>query len=92
MVLRVKVRLISLLRDAVDGRREVEVEVGGNPVTLGVVVERLYELYPRLRRLVESLRERGINVVFLVNGAPAGSGTTIEEGDVVTLLPPASGG
>lgn len=88
---KLRVRLVSLLRDAVGGRREVEVEVEGE-ATLGEVLEKLFERHPRLRGLIEELERRGLQVLYLVNGASASPGDRVRPGDVVTILPPASGG
>jgi len=89
-MVRVRVRLVSLLRDAV-GKPVVEVDVEGEP-TLGEVVKRLYEIYPRLREVVEGLEKRGLEVVYMVNGRFAGFDEKVGESDEVVVLPPASGG
>ncbi len=87
--MRVRVRLVSLLRDAVGGRSLVEVELPGSEASLEDVLRALYEQYPSLARLVEKLRERGLEVLaVLENGREGG----VKEGDTVVLLPPASGG
>lgn len=91
--MRVRVRLVSLLRDAVDGSASVELEIPGrSEASLGEVLEELYKRYPRLGRLVEELDRRGLTVVYTVNGQGAGPGDTVRDGDTVALLPPASGG
>lgn len=89
----VRVRLVSLLRDAVDGRASVELELPGrSEASLGEVLEELYKRHPRLRRLVEELNRRGLTVVYTVNGQGTEPGDMVKDGDTVALLPPASGG
>jgi len=89
-VARVKVRLVSLLRDAV-GSKEVELELPEG-ARLGDALRALYASYPRLERLVAELEKRGLAVLFLVNGEAAGRERELRDGDVLTILPPASGG
>jgi len=88
--MRVRVRLVSLLREAV-GSRELELELEDG-ATLGDLLEALYGRFPRLREIVEGLEKRGLNVLFMVNGSTAALGERLRDGDVVTILPPASGG
>lgn len=85
-------RLVSLLREAVGGQQELELELGGDGATLGEVLEKLFARHPRLRSLVEELERRGMQVVYLVNGRSASRDTRVGPGDEVVLLPPASGG
>jgi len=87
----VRVRLVSLLRDAVEGRGELEVPVKGE-ATLSDVLGELFSRHPRLASLIRELEERGLNIVYMVNGRGAGPGDRVRPGDVVTILPPASGG
>ncbi len=87
--MRVRVRLVSLLRDAVGGRSLVEVELPGSEASLEDVLQAIYEQYPSLARLVEKLRERGLEVLVVPENGREGS---VKEGDTVVLLPPASGG
>jgi len=89
---RVRVRLVSLLRDAVGGARSVEVEVPGEGMKLGELLEKLFRMYPRLREVIRGLEERGLNVVYMVNGESAGSEHVVRPGDELVVLPPASGG
>jgi len=87
--LRVRVRLVSLLRDAVGGRSLVEVELPGSEASFEDVLKALYEQYPSLARLVEKLRERGLEILVVSEKGREGG---VKEGDTVVLLPPASGG
>ena len=89
-MVRVRVRLVSLLRDAV-GKPVVELDVEDG-ATLGRVLERLYSMYPKLREIVEGLERRGLEVVYMVNGRFTGFDEKVGEGDEVVILPPASGG
>lgn len=90
--MRVRVKLVSLLRDAVDGAGEVIVEIDGDKARLRDVLEKLYASHPKLKRLVGGLEERGLGVVYMVNGQGAGLDAEVKDGDLVAILPPASGG
>ena len=90
--MRVRVRLVSLLREAVGGRQELELELPGDSARLGDVVKALYERYPSLGKLVRELEDRGLNIVYMVNGQGASEDAAVRDGDTVTVLPPASGG
>jgi MoaD family protein len=90
LMVKVRIRLVSLLRDAI-GKPVIELEAGDKP-TLGEVIEKLYEMYPKLRRIVEALEKRGLDVVYMVNGRFAGFDEPIGEDDEIVILPPASGG
>jgi MoaD family protein len=87
----IRVRLVSLLREAVGGAREVVIEAEGER-TLEEVLEDLFRRYPRLRSLIEELEQRDMNIVYMVNGSSAEPGARLRPGDVLTILPPASGG
>ena len=87
---RVRVRLVSLLREAV-GASEIAVEVG-DEATLHDVLEALFNKYPSLKRLVHDLEMRGLDVVYLVNGRFSGLDQLVRDGDEIVILPPASGG
>lgn len=89
---RVRVRLVSLLRDAVGGARSVEVEVPPEGVRLGELLEELFRRYPGLREVIRGLEERGLSVLYMVNGESADAGRLVRPGDDVVILPPASGG
>ncbi len=88
--MQVRVRLVSLLREAV-GSRELEVELEDG-ATLGDLLKVLYGKFPKLREVIESLGKRGLDVLFMVNGSTATPDKRLREGDVITILPPASGG
>ncbi len=90
--MKVRVKLVSLLRDAVNGEGEVVVEINGEKARLRDVLEKLYSTYPRLKKLVEGLGERGLGVVYMVNGQGAELDAEVRDGDLVAILPPASGG
>ncbi len=87
----VRVRLVSLLRDAVGGRGELEVPVKGE-ATLSDVLAELFSRYPKLESMIRELEQRGLNIVYMVNGRGAAPRDRVKPGDVVTILPPASGG
>jgi MoaD family protein len=89
---KVRVRLVSLLREAVGGKSEIELELGSDRATLAEAIARLFEEYPRLRSLVEELEQRGLVVIYTVNGYGASRDAIVADGDEIAILPPASGG
>ena len=90
--MRVRVRLVSLLREAVGGAREVELELPGGEASLDEVLRALFSRYPRLGELVKQLEERGLNIVYMVDGEAGDGSRRVRDGSTVTILPPASGG
>ncbi len=88
---RVRVKLVSLLRDAVDGAHEIMLEVR-NGSSLGDAIRQLFSQYPRLGKLVEELSKRGLDVLFVLNGKETSLNAEIKDGDEIVILPPASGG
>jgi molybdopterin converting factor small subunit len=65
---------------------QIELEIRGARVTLGVVLKELQRRYPQLEgRLSNPLR-------FALNTQYAGLDALIKEGDTVSLLPPVGGG
>ncbi|ABM80936.1 MoaD/ThiS family protein [Hyperthermus butylicus] len=89
-MVRVRVRLVSLLREAVGGS-EVVIEVGED-ATLRDVLKTLFTRYPGLEKLVRELEARGLDIVYLVNGRFSGLDQQVRDGDEIVILPPASGG
>jgi len=88
---RIRVKLVSLLREAVGGASELilEIEEGAK---LGDALKRLFEKYPSLGKLVEELSKRGLDVLFVLNGKETSLSAEIKDGDELVILPPASGG
>ena len=88
---RIRVKLVSLLREAVGGASELILEVDEG-AKLSDVLKHLFEKYPRLGKLVEDLSRRGLDVLFVLNGKETNLGAEIKDGDELVILPPASGG
>jgi len=85
--LRVSVRLYAVLRDLYGSDRDsIDLPEGS---TVGDLLE---ELKKRNSRLGEFLEKRGSSIIALINGLYAPASQKLREGDVVDLLPPASGG
>ncbi len=88
--MKVTVKFVASLRDVV-GKSLVEVDLPSGS-TLSDLLSLLLESYPRLSdfsRIIGGLSE---SIVVLVNGREAGEDYELRDGDVVVLLPPASGG
>jgi len=92
---RVKVVLFAVFRE-VAGWREKEVYVEDN-VTVGELVDRILRDNPKLREVVEELRQKGFDYIVLVNGRHVDYlenrwNYILREGDRIAILPPAGGG
>jgi len=94
-MLRVKVRFFTVLRELA-GSKEVVLSFEEETVTIQNVVSRLVEAYGReFKRYIYNpngcVREF---LQFLVNGRniDAVSGRTLEDGDVLAIVPPVGGG
>ncbi len=81
----VKVKFLALIAD-ITGVNEDYVEVS-LPIKLSDFKEIIYSKYPELREL-----EKRFPIVVLINGAKAGPGQIINDGDEVAFMPPVSGG
>lgn len=93
---KVKVKLFASIRERV-GERVVELEVGEGK-TLYELLEGLVKAYPRALKgyLIDEAGKVNEELNLLVNGVNAsnleGLKTRIKGGDVVSILPPVSGG
>lgn len=81
--LKVIVKLFAMLREQL-GTSELEMEFDGE-VTLSSLLDRLEEMNP----LVGNTRSK---ILKAVNGRYASEKTLLEDGDIVALMPPVSGG
>jgi len=88
---RIRVKLVSLLREAVGGVSELILEIDEG-AKLSDVLKHMFEKYPRLGKLVEELSRRGLDVLFVLNGKETNLSAEIKDGDELVILPPASGG
>ena len=84
-------RLFSHLRLAL-GRRDLELELPEG-ATVATVLERLRSMVPsHLESMVAGGAEGGYRLVVLVNERRSGPDRLLQDGDVITLLPPLGGG
>ncbi len=81
--MKVTVRFFATYRD-VAGKPQIEMEMDDG-ASLGDLLERLYDMYPNLKKWSES-------IVCSVNRKYADDDKVLEPGDEVALLPPVSGG
>lgn len=81
--MKVTVRFFATYRDAV-GKPQIEMEMDDG-ASLGDLLERLYDTYPKLKKWSES-------IICSVNRKYADDDKLLEPGDEVALLPPVSGG
>ena len=97
--MQVSVRFFTSLREIVDKKEETLEFPEGEKVTVEMVLKTLTQRYGK--RFVEYVYDRKTGGVrgflqFLVNGKSAvplnGLQTTLENGDVLAILPPVGGG
>lgn len=81
--MKVTVRFFATYRD-VAGKPQIEMEMDDG-ASLGDLLERLYDTYPKLKKWSES-------IICSVNRKYADDDKVLEPGDEVALLPPVSGG
>lgn len=81
--MKVTVRFFATYRD-VAGKPQIEVEMDDG-ASLGDLLERLYDTYPKLKKWSES-------IICSVNRKYADEDKVLEPGDEIALLPPVSGG
>ena len=81
--MKVTVRFFATYRD-VAGKPQIEVEMDDG-ASLGDLLERLYDTYPKLKKWSES-------IICSVNRKYADDDKVLEPGDEIALLPPVSGG
>lgn len=81
--MKVTVRFFATYRD-VAGKPQIEMEMDDG-ASLGDLLERLYDTYPKLKKWSES-------IICSVNRKYADEDKVLEPGDEVALLPPVSGG
>ena len=89
--MQVHLRLFSHLRVAL-GRRDLDLELPEG-ATVATVLERLRSMVPsELESMISGGAEGGYRLVVLVNGRRTGPDKLLQDGDVITLLPPLGGG
>ncbi len=81
--MKVTVRFFATYRD-VAGKPQIEMEMDDG-ASLGDLLERLYDTYPKLKKWSES-------IICSVNRKYADEDKVLEPGDEIALLPPVSGG
>ncbi|MDY6765670.1 MAG: ubiquitin-like small modifier protein 1 [Halobacteria archaeon] len=88
-----QVKLFADLRE-IAGQRRLSLDVEGDPVTVGSVIDRLVNKYPDLEERILDDGEVRPHIHILLNGRNAGIDEKIEdeEGTEVAIFPPVSGG
>jgi len=89
-----RVRFYGFLRDYVGGR-EFEVSLkslGRDGVRVKELPHLLASAVPGFSKVLELLESGEVDLIFLVNDRPAREDEVVRDGDVVDVLPPASGG
>jgi len=84
---RIKIRYFAYLADLVE-RKEEEMYLEGE-WTIRKILGKIVEEKPILRRI--ELDSEG-PIIILLNGKPANMNLKVSDGDIITLIPPASGG
>ncbi len=86
-----KVRFYGFLRDYVGGK-EFEVRLRGSHVKASELPEVLSSSIPGFAKVLDLIKRGEVDVIYLLNGKPLREEDTVNDTDVVEVLPPASGG
>ncbi|HIQ02992.1 MAG TPA: MoaD/ThiS family protein [Desulfurococcales archaeon] len=93
-VVRIHVEYYGIFRDLAKGVKKETIEVvDRNTIKLRELIDILARKYnSKIKKYVIEGFGEDIKALILVNGTYADLETTIRDGDVVSILPPASGG
>ncbi len=89
--MRIRIKLFSIVSDLA-GFKEATIEVNCSQCVLEEVIRIARQVLPGLDKAIKLLGERGVEVVYLVNGVKTPLSQILHDGDEVAIIPPASGG
>ena len=61
-------------------------------VTLKELVDKIIEKRPTLRKFLENVFDKNNNIIILINGKPGKQDQILHNNDIVSIIPPVSGG
>ena len=93
-MVRIKVEYLGIFRDLAGGIREEIIEIPNKEtIKLKELIDHLAKRHgSEIRKYIIEGFGEDLSVLILVNGVHADYEATIRDGDIVSILPPASGG
>jgi len=84
------VKYLLWLRDKASTDKDVF--IFQSEVTLKELVDKIIEKRPTLRKFLENVFDKNNNIIILINGKPGKQDQILHNNDIVSIIPPVSGG
>jgi len=84
------VRYLLWLRDKASTDKDVF--IFQSEVTLKELVDKIIEKRPTLRKFLANVFDKNNNIIVLINGKPGKQDQILHDNDIVSIIPPVSGG
>ena len=84
------VRYLLWLRDKASTDKDVF--IFQSEVTLKELVDKIIEKRPTLRKFLANVFDKNNNIIVLINGKPGKKDQILRTNDIVSIIPPVSGG
>ena len=88
--IKITIKFLSTMKHLV-GFEKVEIEFD-NPPRFSEILAELHKKLPKMSKIEEELRKRGVEILYVVDGKGVKPEDLIEKSSVIYVLPPASGG
>jgi len=84
------VKYLLWLRDKASTDKDVF--IFQSEVTLKELVDKIIEKRPTLRKFLANVFDKNNNIIVLINGKPGKQDQILHNNDIVSIIPPVSGG
>ena len=84
------VKYLLWLRDKASTDKDVF--IFQSEVTLKELVDKIIEKRPTLRKFLANVFDKNNNIIVLINGKPGKQDQILHDNDIVSIIPPVSGG
>ena len=84
------VKYLLWLRDKASTDKDVF--IFQSEVTLKELVDKIIEKRPTLKKFLENVFDKNNNIIILINGKPGKKDQILRTNDIVSIIPPVSGG
>ncbi len=84
------VKYLLWLRDKASTDKDVF--IFQSEVTLKELVDKIIEKRPTLKKFLENVFDKNNNIIILINGKPGKQDQILRNNDIVSIIPPVSGG
>ncbi len=84
------VKYLLWLRDKASTDKDVF--IFQSEVTLKELVDKIIEKRPTLKKFLENVFDKNSNIIILINGKPGKQDQILRNNDIVSIIPPVSGG